>query len=128
MLKDRVIFFHSVFFCCFESAKFPDLHRCIHKCYNVPFSLAAHSCENRYLEEIEKSGCTFDTCKLVNMGKNGLDFYIATRVGEFYGGGHEDQVAIISKDQGFHAVRDYWDNQGNSEFSYEGTEKSAGRV
>ena len=23
---------------------------------------------------------------------------------------------------------DYWDNQGNSEFSYEGTEKSAGRV
>lgn len=25
------------------------------------FSSAAHSCENRYLEEIEKSGCTFDT-------------------------------------------------------------------
>ncbi len=57
-----------------------------------------------------------------------MDFYIATRVGEFYGGGHEDQVGIISKDQGFHAVRDYWDNQVNSEFSYEGTEKSAGRV
>lgn len=49
------------------------------------FSNAAHSCENRYLEEIEKSGCYFDTCKLKNPGKNGLDFYIATRVGEFYG-------------------------------------------
>lgn len=73
------------------------------------FSSAAHSCENRYLEEIEQSGCTFDTCKLVKTGKNGLDFYIATRVGEFYGNGHNDRVAIISKDQGFCAVRDYWD-------------------
>lgn len=73
------------------------------------FSSAAHSCENRYLEEIEQSGCVFDTCKLVKTGKNGLDFYIATRVGEFYGNGHDDRVAIISKDLGFHAVRDYWD-------------------
>lgn len=73
------------------------------------FSSAAHNCENRYLEEIEQSGCHFDTCKLVKTGKNGLDFYIATRVGEFYGHGHDDRVAIISKDQGFHAVRDYWD-------------------
>lgn len=73
------------------------------------FSAAAHSCESRYLEEIEQSGCTFDTCKLVKTGKNGLDFYIATRVGEFYGNGHDDRVAIISKEQGFHAVRDYWD-------------------
>lgn len=73
------------------------------------FSAAAHSCENRYLEEIEKSGCAFDTCKLVQTGKNGLDFYIATRVGEFYGNGHNDRIAIISKDQGYQAVRDYWD-------------------
>lgn len=75
------------------------------------FSNAAHSCENRYLEEIEKSGCYFDTCKLKNPGKNGLDFYIATRVGEFYGTGHKDRVAIISKDQGYKAVRDYWDER-----------------
>jgi len=73
------------------------------------FSAAAHSCEKRYLEAIEQSGCAFDTCKLVKTGKNGLDFYIATRIGEFYGNGHDDRVAIISKDQGFHAVRDYWD-------------------
>lgn len=73
------------------------------------FSNAAHSCENRYLEDIERSGCHFDTCKLKNVGKNGLDFYIATRVGEFYGTGHKDRVAIISKDQGYKAVRDYWD-------------------
>ena len=36
------------------------------------YSSAAHSCENRYLEEIEQSGCVFDTCKLVKSGKNGL--------------------------------------------------------
>lgn len=73
------------------------------------FSEAAHSCERRYLEEIEESGCHFDICKLQNTGKNGLDFYIASRVGEFYGAGHKERVAIISKDQGYKAVRDYWD-------------------
>ncbi len=26
-----------------------------------------------------------------------MDFYIATRVGEFYGTGHKDRVAIISE-------------------------------
>lgn len=73
------------------------------------FSNAAHSCEGRYLEEIEKSRCHFDACKLKKTGKNGLDFYIASRVGEFYGSGHHEQVIIISKDQGYNAVRDYWD-------------------
>lgn len=73
------------------------------------FSEAAHICERRYLDAIENSGCTFDTCKLKKSGKNGLDFYIATRVGEFYGNGHKEPAAIISKDQGFRAVRDYWD-------------------
>lgn len=62
------------------------------------FSNAAHSCENRYLEDIERSGCHFDICKLKSTGKNGLDFYIASRVGEFYGADHTERVAIISKD------------------------------
>lgn len=72
------------------------------------FSKATHTCETRYLDDIEKSGCHFDICKLKKAGKNGLDFYIASRVGEFYGFGHTDQVAIISKDKGFQAVCDYW--------------------
>ena len=73
------------------------------------YSKAANVCEQRYLKQILNSGCTFDTCKLARTGKNGLDFYIATRVGEFYGNGKTDRVAIISKDQGYKAVRDYWD-------------------
>lgn len=78
-------------------------------CLTIFFSNAARSCETRYLEEIEKSGCQFDTCKLINPGKNGLDFYIASRIGEFYGSGRRDRAVIISKDQGFKAVRDYWE-------------------
>lgn len=78
------------------------------------YSKDAHNCESRYLEEIERSGCRFDTCKLRNKSKNGLDFYIATRVGEFYGNGHKDRIAIISKDQGFYAVRDYWNARRQS--------------
>lgn len=80
-------------------------------CVTIFYSAATHNCENRYLEEIEQSGCTFDTCKLVQTRKNGLDFYIATRVGEFYGSGHTDRVAIISKDKGFQAVCDYWNSR-----------------
>ena len=64
------------------------------------FSQAAHVCESRYLKEIVDSGCSFDTCKLARTGKNGLDFYGA--------GTKTTQVAIISKDQGYRAVRDYW--------------------
>lgn len=79
------------------------------------FSNAAHVCESRYLKAIVNSGCSFDTCKLARNGKNGLDFYIATRVGEFYGSGVKPtQVAIISKDKGFNAVRDYWNGRVSS--------------
>ncbi len=101
MLKDRVIFFHSVFFCCFESTKFSDLHRCIHKCYNVPFSLAAHSCENRYLEEIEKSGCTFDTCKLVNMGKTDWIFILPQELESFMAAGMKTKWQLSAKTKAF---------------------------
>lgn len=46
------------------------------------YSDTVHNCERRYLHEIEKSGCEFDICKLKQVGKNGLDFYIASRIGE----------------------------------------------
>ena len=72
------------------------------------YSEAAKSCERRYLDMIEDSGCGFDVCRLVNTGKNGLDFYIASRLGEFYGKGYRGQAAIVSNDKGFRAVRDYW--------------------
>ena len=64
--------------------------------------------EKRYLQDIEASKCTFEACKLVKAYKNALDFYIAAKTGELFGGGYRGVVAIVSRDAGFKAVRDYW--------------------
>ncbi|MCI8573297.1 MAG: hypothetical protein HFF89_02575 [Oscillibacter sp.] len=72
------------------------------------YSAAVPNMEARYLEEIKASGCTFEVCKLIKPHKNALDFYIATRLGEIYGNGYNGSLAIISRDDGFHALRDYW--------------------
>lgn len=74
----------------------------------VFYSKAAPNMEARHLTDIKKSGCGFSTCKLLKVRKNGLDFYIATKVGEIVGAGYRGNIAIISRDEGFQAVRDYW--------------------
>lgn len=60
------------------------------------------------MKDIEKSGCAFEICKLRNVRKNGLDFYIASKVGEIFATDSNAKIAIISADNGFHAVLDYW--------------------
>lgn len=64
--------------------------------------------EVRYLKNIETSKCKFKIFKLEKTGKNALDFYIATHLGETFGSGFKGKTAIISQDGGFAAVRDYW--------------------
>lgn len=78
------------------------------------YSKAAYHCEKRYLKKITESGCNVEICKLVQTGKNALDFYIATKVGEIFGSGEKGPLVIISKDGGFQAVRDYWEKVSNS--------------
>lgn len=60
------------------------------------------------MQELLASGCGMEVCRLVNTGKNALDFYIASRIGEVYGQGFEGTIAIVSNDKGFRAVQDYW--------------------
>lgn len=60
------------------------------------------------MKDIEKSGCAFEICKLKAVGKNGLDFYIASKVGEIFALDHDAKIGIISSDSGFQAVLDYW--------------------
>ena len=48
----------------------------------VFYSKAAPNMEARHLTDIKKSGCGFSICKLLKVRKNGLDFYIATKVGD----------------------------------------------
>lgn len=77
----------------------------------VFYSDAKMHMERRFLDDITKSGCVFEVCKLYKRGKNALDFYIASRLGELFGGGYEGTAVIVSHDNGFQAVRDYWDKR-----------------
>lgn len=74
----------------------------------VFYSDAQMHMERRFLDEITRSGCVFEVCKLYKRGKNALDFYIASKLGELFGGGYDGTAVIVSHDNGFQAVRDYW--------------------
>lgn len=74
----------------------------------VFYSKSAPVMERVYLEQIKSSGCGFEACKLLTERKNGLDFYIATRVGELFGQKCCQNAVIVSRDTDFRAVRDYW--------------------
>lgn len=74
------------------------------------YSQACMKIERRWFCQIQETGCGFYICKLQKEGKNALDFYIASRIGELYGSGYTGKTAIVSNDTGFRAVRDYWKN------------------
>jgi len=61
------------------------------------------------MKDIEMSGCDFEICRLQNVRKNALDFYIASKVGEIYAVDKDAKVAIISADKGYRSVMDYWE-------------------
>ena len=77
----------------------------------VFYSETKKNMERRSLENITTSGCIFEICKLCKTGKNALDFYIASKLGELFGGGQEGIAVIVSNDNGFQAVRDYWEKR-----------------
>ncbi len=78
------------------------------------YSEAKKLMERRTLDDISSSGCVFEICKLCQTGKNALDFYITSRLGELIGEGYEGVTAIISSDNGFKAVRDYWEKRASN--------------
>ncbi|MDE7332817.1 MAG: hypothetical protein K2O16_11415 [Lachnospiraceae bacterium] len=75
------------------------------------YSESSKHMEQRALENITASGCVFEICKLCKPGKNALDFYIASKLGELTGAGQEGTAVIVSNDSGFQAVRDYWEKR-----------------
>lgn len=75
------------------------------------YSEARKHMEQRILEQITDSGCVFEICKLHKAGKNALDFYIVSRLGELIGGGYHGTGVIVSNDAGFAAARDYWEKR-----------------
>lgn len=78
----------------------------------VFYSDAASSIEKGIWMTLCDSECSIEVCKLVKTGKNGLDFYIASRVAEVIADGYEDAIVIVSADKGFKAIQDYWRCRG----------------
>ena len=66
--------------------------------------------ERKQFCQLKESGCSLRLCKLQKAGKNALDFYIASHIGEIYGQGYTGMTAIVSGDKGFRAVKEYWKN------------------
>ena len=72
------------------------------------YSKSCDKIEYGLLKLILDSKSTLELCRLKKTGKNALDFYITSRLGEIYGGGYDGKAAIVSRDQGFRAVQEYW--------------------
>lgn len=80
----------------------------------VFYSSNAPLMEMRHLDNIQNSGCGFEICDLLTKRKNGLDFYIATKVGELFGAERCKNAVLISNDSGFQAIRDYWQERSGT--------------
>ena len=72
------------------------------------YSQACMKIERKRFCQLKESGCSIRLCKLQKTGKNALDFYIASHIGEIYGQGYTGMTAIVSNDRGFRAVKEYW--------------------
>ncbi len=71
------------------------------------YSQCCEKIRAEYIEMIEKSQCEFKTYKLAKVGKNALDFYIATECGYLCAKG-EKQICIVSRDKGFFSIVDFF--------------------
>jgi len=78
------------------------------------YSAASPTMERRHLINIQNSNCGFETYKLLQKRKNGLDFYIATKVGELFGAERCKSAVLISNDSGFQAIRDFWQERSGT--------------
>lgn len=74
----------------------------------VFYSQSCLKVEKGKLQQIIDAGSILDICRLQRNGKNALDFYITSRIGELFGAGYQGMVAIVSNDKGYCAVQDYW--------------------
>ena len=83
-------------------------------CVILFYSDAALAIEQRHLQNIQRARCGFETCKLLIKRKNGLDFYIASKAGALFGAEQCRNLVIVSNDNGFQAVRDYWQERSGT--------------
>ena len=71
------------------------------------YSKDAPNIEKGYIEDFKSKAKSFDIVKLQTTRKNGLDFYIAVRVGQILEKDPNTKVLIVSRDTGYNAVKEY---------------------
>lgn len=81
---------------------------CAYDRMTIFYSVCCQYIESKRMRQIRDAGCELDICRVQNNGKNALDFYIASKIGELYGSGYKGDIAIVSNDKGFRAVQEYW--------------------
>lgn len=74
------------------------------------YSTSCSRIEAGILCELMDSGCRTELCCLERPGKNALDFYITSWIGEICRE-YDGMIAIVSRDKGFRAVQAYWKNK-----------------
>ena len=74
------------------------------------YSSSSSSIERQHIEAIEKLCGRFDIIKLQTVRKNGLDFYIAVKVGQIVETYPMSSVLIVTRDNGYQAIKDYCQN------------------
>lgn len=78
------------------------------------YSAVSKNVESWVLNGLFKSKCKIETCMLKKQCKNGLDFYIASKLGYLVGVKTTPAIfCIVSADKGYDAVRDFWNIQSS---------------
>ena len=73
----------------------------------VFYSDCSKTIQQGYFNHLSEKSGSFGIVKLTQTRKNGLDFYIAIRVGEIIQKYPNEKILIVSQDQGFYAIMDY---------------------
>jgi len=76
------------------------------------YSACCEKISKKAMDYILKSGCRFQAVRLKKTGKNALDFYIVSMIGELFGAGFSGKVVVVSRDKGYAAMKDYWMDRG----------------
>ena len=80
------------------------------------YSQAAPSMETHYLDLMAENCGKLSAIKLKTVRKNALDFYIASYIGALLGCGYDGEIAIVSTDNGFLSVKEYWEQISEMKF------------
>ncbi len=72
------------------------------------YSKTCMNIEKGIMDKLFNSGCGFRIFKVENGGRNAMDFYITSHIGEVLGRNYVGSVGIVSHDKGFRAIYDYW--------------------